>query len=268
LHTIDKIDLNADYDKWKKHGILDEPGDHNRLFDFFMLFQLDNLIIKDEKLYYFKIKKIKHLGERGFEVDEKEYYEYNIGSKEKPLKLEREIADFITSDIMTFSSNSSYTINPSRTKVVVKDDFLADNSQSISFHKINNWKEILTTIYNHTIDVFGESTKIEFDFNKHFNFNPETLELIDLGTNDKVLFGGISWHSSEDILYFDDRGGNYKSIWKIDLKNNLISKIIPENEAMHPFFFKINNKEYITYVEKNKIMISESPENEKTANNM
>lgn len=268
LYTIDTIDLNADYDQWKEHGLMNESGNHDTLFNFFMLFQLDNLIIKDEKLYYSKIKKITGLGERGFEVDGKEYYEYSINSKEKPLKLEREISNLISSEVMTFSSNSSYTINPSKNKVVVKDDFLAENSQSISFHKITNWKEWLTTIHNHTIDVFDESTKIKFDFSKHFNFNTETLEWFDLETNDKVLFGGISWHSSEDILYFDDRGGDYRSIWKIDFTNNIVSKIVPENGAMHPFFFKINEKEYVAYVEKNKIMLSESPDNEKTANSM
>jgi len=266
LYTIDTIDLNANRNQWKEHGIMNESGNHDRLFNYFMLFQLDNLVIKDEKLYYSKIKKIKGLGEKGFEVDGKEYYEYSISSKEKSLKLERQLTNFISSDIMTFSSNLSYTINPNRTKVVVRSDFLADDSQSISFHKINNWNEILTTIHNHSVDVFNEASEINFDFSKYFNFNKETYEYIDLETNDKILFGGISWHSSGNILYFDDRGGDYKSIWKIDFKNNLVSKIIPENGAMHPFFFKINEKEYVTYVEKNKIMISESPDNEKTAN--
>ena len=130
-----------------------------------------------------------------------------------------------------------------------------------------DWEDALTAMYNFYEASFSELPEIEFDIKQHFKTNSEDI-FVEHDTDDKITFGGMSWHTSESILYISDYGGDYNSIWQIDLDKNQTKKIIPENKAIHPFFFKINDKEYIAYVEKNMIMISESPNNIKTGGNI
>ena len=54
----------------------------------------------------------------------------------------------------------------------------------------------------------------------------------------------------------------YACIWMVNLSNRKVKKIVPEHEAIHPYFFIYKNQEYIAYLEENKIMLAEPPDKE------
>ena len=214
----------------------------------FMLLQLDNLIIKNGRLYYYKVKKYNQPSHK-VEITEKEYYEYQIGSK----KASKIINNPIFSNLFIKSPNDILHINNQKT-------ILADNScETLTFYQIDDWNNTFNKIYNNDYSN-SELKKLKFNLSDYFGdlygfYN-------DLETEDEMLLiGGTTWHSRKNKLYFDNSGITYACIWEINLEDNTVNKIVPEHKAIHPFFFEIKNKEYISYVEENKIMLCESPSN-------
>jgi len=188
-------------------------------------------------LYYYKYSRAN---------SEKEYYEYLIGSEVKPQK----VGNTILSNIIVESADKINYINPDKSMMVV------NYSEEMYFYKIPNWRKEYNSIYSYDFKL----PKIEFDLKKHMVYDNGDQFYLDSDTKKTILFGGISWHNRKNILYFDNSGITFRCIWKIDFDKDTVSKIVPEHEAIHPYFFEVKNKEYIAYVERNKIMICESPQ--------
>lgn len=83
---------------------------------------------------------------------------------------------------------------------------------------------------------------------------------------DDLLIGKFVWNSiigvRVPILFFDNSGIDYRCIWTIDPYSGEVKKIIPEHEAIHPFYFveTIVDSEYLLYVEGNSIKKAVPPE--------
>nr|VFJ61194.1 MAG: Caspase domain-containing protein [Candidatus Kentron sp. DK] len=68
--------------------------------------------------------------------------------------------------------------------------------------------------------------------------------------------GKILWSDDSARIYFDNSGA-VACIWEYDVPERLLSKIVPEHGALHPFFFRYKNKDYILYVENgNALMVA------------
>jgi len=65
--------------------------------------------------------------------------------------------------------------------------------------------------------------------------------------------GDIVWSGDDSTLYFDNHGSMAACIWKYDLPTKSLQKIVPEHEAQHPFTFTYKQKNYVIYIENNKI---------------
>ncbi len=218
IYLIDsfKVSYNANYLGGCEHLHLDDA----------LLKQLDNLIIKEDTLYYYKTIE----GDRN-------YYSYKIGSKGKSKRIKTKIK---SNRIFCSDYPIRGFINPLKTIIASTANY------SMSFNYLVS--------ENVDIKNLDKLPKVDFEFDSLFK--TEEGILIEPNTNKGIFIGGIDWHKTKNILYFDNSGFDFRCIWELDLDNKKILKIVPEHEAIHPFFI---NERYIAYVENNKIMICESP---------
>lgn len=243
LYIIDTIDISPGI----KIDREDDPRGEWHLREFILL-QLDNLIVKNDKLFYFKIKDFDN-STHHIKNSKKEFYEYTIGSKIKSKKTFKTIL----SNVIVEYADDIKLISPDKTKLV------RNYGEVMMFYKILNWNKDYKSIY--LDNATGEQLNvIDFDLSKHFKETEDGL-YGDTDTGKDLLFGGASWHSKKSILYFDNSGMTFRCIWKIDFDNNEVTKIVPEHEAIHPYFFQTYDKTFIAYVENNKIMLCEAPNN-------
>jgi len=245
LYEIDTVNLSS------VASNLVSDYDAETFFHELTSLQLDNLILKNGRLYYYKIKEIKT--DYRPKVVKKEYYEYVLGSKNKTQKIETTVL----SNVIVDTPDDIKIISPDKTKVVI------NYGEVMSFHKIPNWKSQYKQIVSNEYMV-DKLPKLKFNLDKHIKFQTEGQMFIDEDTgreDNSLLFGGICWHSRKNILYFDNSGMTFRCIWEIDFDKNKVTKIVPEHEAIHPYFFETLDKEYIAYVEKNKIMLCEPESN-------
>lgn len=214
----------------------------------FALMQSDNLILRDNELFYYKARTIKKQNYHTVFSD-KEFYKYSLGSKEKSTKINR----YVISNIIANSADDIINISPDKSR------FVSNRGEVMGFYKISDWNKQKQLIL--TSNIYKNIKEINFNLGDYIKSNEEEAMYIDEDTNEGLLFGGTSWHSTKNILYFDNSGVTYRCIWEIDFNNKKVTKIVPEHEAIHPYFFTTIDKEYIIYTEKNKIMICEPPTN-------
>jgi len=209
----------------------------------YMCLLLDNLVVRNGRLYYYKIL---DFDTRYYEVEitDKAYYEYVIGSEKDPIALE---AKYL-SDYCVYRAEYALLLNPQKTLIAT------NHGESLYFNKIKHWTGDFEDFSYSMLEENTES--VDYNLKDHlpkndFHTDPETKK--------DVLIGGMAWHPRENKLYFDNSGITYRCIWEADLDNDKLTKIIPEHHAIHPFYFEVNTKAYLAYAEKNKVMLSYNP---------
>ncbi len=249
IHIIDSLNSELKVDT-----IVSSEEFPNIVLAEFISLQIDNLVIKKDKLYYYKLNGY-YRAEFGVSADYKQYYEYDIASNEKSKKINKNVLSNVISD----GSEFTRIISPDRSKIIL------DSYMLISFYKVVKEDMSYTDIYfgldfsyfDMPEESYKEITPIDFPlkFNnkeKIVSKNPET----------PILIRGLSWHTTKNKVYCNNKTLLPKGLWEFDLDAKKRTKIIPEKKAMHPYFFKVDDKEYIAYVEENKIMLCEPPSNE------
>ncbi|MDO6708636.1 lysozyme inhibitor LprI family protein [Photobacterium sp. 1_MG-2023] len=72
------------------------------------------------------------------------------------------------------------------------------------------------------------------------------------------------WSEDNQSIYFDNYAGQYACVWKYDIRGDVVHKIVPEHEAMSPFPFTYQGKEFVVYIlqkfpSENRLMIAMKP---------
>lgn len=73
--------------------------------------------------------------------------------------------------------------------------------------------------------------------------------------------GGVDWSSDSKKVYFDNSNIDLACIYELDVASKSVTKIVPEHEAVLPYYFIWNEQEYIAYTELNSIRIAKRPNN-------
>ncbi len=92
-----------------------------------------------------------------------------------------------------------------------------------------------------------------------------SLTVVDNSSGDEtVLFeqpysgswsiGQIVW-ADDDVFYFDNSGA-VACIWKVDLLDMTLSKVVPEHIARHPYYFEGGRGSFVAYIEGNYVKIA------------
>ncbi|NER60703.1 hypothetical protein G3435_13300 [Pseudomonas sp. MAFF212428] len=68
-----------------------------------------------------------------------------------------------------------------------------------------------------------------------------------------------TWSEQRPVLYFDNSGG-FACIWRVDLLTKVLSKVVPEHEAVSARPVEINGREALVYVEQDKLMFAIAPD--------
>ncbi len=219
----------------------------------------DNLIINGGTLYYYKETEERLWEDTYLDTWQKrECYSYSIGSKNEPLKLK---GFYFSNNVQEGTGTYQFLISPAKSLLV------SNFCSSLDFYHIANWNNALVSIFGKgDINTYRNESiykPLGFDFDSTFNaYNKSILDSAnsDLHDDESPIIGGFCWHPQKNIVYFDNSGVCYACIWKVDLDNSSIEKIVPEHEAIHPHFFATATNEYVAYVEENKIMLSKVPE--------
>jgi hypothetical protein len=93
-----------------------------------------------------------------------------------------------------------------------------------------------------------------------------SLTVVDNSTGEEaVLFrqpysgswsiGQVAW-ADDDVFYFDNSGA-VACIWKVDLADNTLSKIVPEHNARHPFAYNDGHRHFVAYIEENRVKVAQ-----------
>ena len=68
-----------------------------------------------------------------------------------------------------------------------------------------------------------------------------------------------TWSEHRPVLYFDNSGG-MACVWRVDLVNKVLSKVVPEHEAVSARPVDINGREALVYVQENQLMFAIAPD--------
>lgn len=240
LFVIDSFPLMAFHSEW----IISENGVY---FDQWVLRNYDNLVLDNDKLLYYR--------ELNYPVDnenakikctrQKVYYSYKTGSMEKAEEITK--SEFILKNSRkTLHSLENMNLSPNEKIAVFTDIY------NIYFHYMGDMNREELFRYSDSKDAIGlslyDSTKGDFNILKFFpEIDPDGF------CDENALFGSMHWHPDGDILFFDNSGICYACIWMINIKTQTVKKLVPEHEAIHPWFSIRNEQEYLAYVQGNEI---------------
>jgi len=76
---------------------------------------------------------------------------------------------------------------------------------------------------------------------------------------DAFLIGAAQWSANGQTIFFDNSGVCMACIWKLDLATKKITKIVPEHNALSPWFFQVGKQQFIAYTQNNAIKIATAP---------
>ncbi len=223
-------------------------------YDYFFLGMESNITFNGGKMYYhtsFDNKKIHRYN--CCQYSENKHYEYDIlrHSKVDTVKFQ-DISSY-------FNKYGNYTIS--------------ENNNMIAQHGVS-YGDIVFYTYPPQLDkreayLLIDNSTDGYPFNETYNENgiQEQFRLHDIDNNNELLeaphssyaLGYLSWNYEGNCLFFCNSNIELACIWKLDIQNRSISRIVPEHDAIHPFYFEYQGRSVVIYVEKNKLMVCESP---------
>ncbi len=97
--------------------------------------------------------------------------------------------------------------------------------------------------------VYGllNSNNINFQFMINSNYDESS----------SFAIGYLSWDYQGTNLFFDNSNIQLACIWKTDVKRRVTTKIVPEHDAICPFYFEFKGKPYVAYTYHNQLMVCE-----------
>lgn len=224
----------------------------------------DALIIKNDGIYYLKEPNVSYQNYQVYISDTIEFVNYSFTTNTKKentiyKELKKDIRNFglysfSKNNLCAWSNNSGslclfetspeYTIEQNYNildSIIIKDDdvyyrnrmgpcyteeqYLVDKRRAV-FEKLGKYKIKLA---------FNVES---FDLNETYCYN----------------IGTMSWSNNGSCLFFNS---SKCGIWSVNISSHDIEKIIPEGDAMDPFYFEYKQTPYVLYVVNNKLMICE-----------
>ena len=85
------------------------------------------------------------------------------------------------------------------------------------------------------------------------NTTGEQTVLIEQPYSGSWSIGQVAW-ADDDTFYFDNSGAA-ACIWKIDLVDRTLSKVVPEHNARHPYPYNDGLRHFVAYIEQNYVKI-------------
>ena len=105
------------------------------------------------------------------------------------------------------------------------------------------------------IDNDSRHTSITLTYlDKLKNTKRALLEIKNTGARFEI--GDINWSKDKQWIYFDNHGETLACIWRYNLNNKTLSKIIPEHEAEHPYSFSYKGVAHVIYIEGQSIKLA------------
>lgn len=240
LHVIDSAPLLCFEGEWigTENGVV---------FKEFLYRNYDNLYLHNNMLFYYK-----ELGIPKREENQnhslKRFFSYRVNSKEKPQSISAE-QYYKNNPRRTLNSAEVLSFSPSGEQLAYSDIY------NVYFHKSKTYsKEEMYEAYIHKdvlVDTLYDTAAGDFELMPIF---PDTIGFQDNGGCDaRALFGGMNWYPNEKVLFFDNSGYCYACVWMIDLETKKCTKLVPDHEAIHPYYFTRYGREFLAYVQNNQI---------------
>lgn len=239
IHVIDSMKIAAFNHYWVHNG-------NGVYFEQMLLRNSDNLLFKEKTLLYYKENRSE---ENKYSNPGKKYFSYIINSKKTPTEISE--YDFYKDNPRRQTSTINHVLlSPERNFCLTSDVY------NIRFY--NHLKRdsilILQKQNNEAISKYFNSESVKSSLSLFDYFPTQSIDEI---CDEEALFGHMVWHPMHDTLFFDNSGYCYACIWMFDYKSREAKKLVPEHEAIHPFFFIKENQEFLAYVQTNEIRVYE-----------
>ncbi len=222
-------------------------------YDYFFLSMEDNLVFNGDKMYYhkhFENKKITYSVEDN--RDNFEYYEYNMLSHQKK-------GAFKFKDIsLYFDKYSNCAISENSNMIAQHRDILGD-IVFFTYSSLLDKREAYLLIKKGTRGYETDKVYNEDGIQQEFSLLDIKSEREAENDPEMYALGYLSWDYKGDNLFFCNSNIVLACIWKLDIQEADIKRIVPEHNAIHPFYFEYYDKSMVLYVEDNKLMVCESP---------
>lgn len=199
--------------------------------------QSDNFIINGMELYFY-VDYMTELAGRN-------HFVYQLGSRDRPKPItEKEFVEKRWEVVRIFNRDDTETTLVSTTGQKTAYTGTYDISVAWDFDQVK---------FNRIVD--GAMTGWELgDDEDGFHMSDYMGEEFD---DELMLIGSLCWDYSDRNIYFDNSGMDYRCIWEFDTMTLQVRKIVPEHEAVQPFYYEIYGNGYIAYTENNTVMIAE-----------
>ncbi len=204
--------------------------------------------LKNNKLYYFTNINF----DRNYEhieafYDTLDFYEYIPGSKKRAVPCSKPNTIY-EKYLLGFNRKHFCNISPDKKKIAWMTNYFQDINICFNNDPNKSTKEFTSNFFT---DNELDPSNGDFNISKYF---PKA-------DDEYILIGGTSWSNNSKDLYFDNSGIETACIWKLNLESREIKKIVPEHEALNPFYFEYNGNPFVAYTFFNMIMVA-TPENE------
>jgi hypothetical protein len=218
------------------------PVTSNYIQDFIAQ-HFNNLIISSGKIYYHKTTDFTGLDQSPEDFTKQiQFYSYVMGSKTKSAKVTSSF-EMPVNTIFVLNSFNRCVVAPVQNKIAWSDYDNVDIKIATTTH----WQNTLNLLYQNKLPI--TLSKGDISIKTYFPKKEDSMP----------SYGGLSWNSAGNVLYFDNSGIDYACIWQFNTLTRKVSKIIPEHEAFQPFSFMFGGEEMIAYVLRNTIMVAERP---------
>lgn len=240
LYVIDSAPLYCFEGEWIS-------SDNGVIFEEFLYRNYDNLYIQKDTLFYFTEHGVTDKAGSGSQQLRK-FFAYAIGSESKAVSISAE-RFYENNPRRTINALEVLSFSPSGKQIAYSDIY------NVYFHKSKNYtKEDMYEAYiNKEImrDTLYDIRTGDFELQPNF---PDTLGRDPYKPCDeRALFGGMNWYPNEKVLFFDNSGYCYACVWMINLETKSCTKLVPDHEAIHPFYFTRFEQEFLAYVQENQI---------------
>jgi len=241
LYVIDSFPMEAFGEKWV-------GNDEGVFFEQMVYRQADNLAISLDTLHYYSEHgTLKDAGEGVPEgMYARTHFRYKLLSRGVPEAIDRD----------TFRShNPRRTVGPMASYHLSHDQSIAayTNIYNIRFYQLDGDRRREFVSYWDNSEPLAspeaDSSRNDFCLLQYFPGS----ELLEEPCDDEALFGGMDWHPSGEYLFFDNSGYCYACLWVIDLATRNVVKIVPDHEAIHPFWFQTGGQGFLAYVQGSEV---------------
>ncbi|NBF01717.1 hypothetical protein GV819_05375 [Pseudomonas sp. Fl5BN2] len=109
----------------------------------------------------------------------------------------------------------------------------------------------------HDLNQENYSLSLDYDQQSNGTYSENVTEHNEVDSGWSIV--NPTWSETRPVMYFDNEGPR-ACIWRVDVQRKLLSKIVPEHEAVSARPVDIHGREAVVYLERNQLKFALNPD--------